>query len=205
MSIATLGARAPSAEREDQPRSSHVPLTDPLGIAIQNQGPALYLRLDESAGPTAVDSSSGGHNGTYTGVSQFNVPGVPGGNDGAISFWPQPALPFHTVSLTGNVDYTALTVVTFLRIFVNTFAVSEVPASASNTNAFGWALQFSSADNLLHWLCGSVAGYQDMPLPSTAGYYNDGNWHMIALTRHVGSLQMNGFVDGAFVAQKAMA
>jgi len=78
------GARA--RHEVASPSSMSAAIGSPYASAILADHPSIYYRLDETAGPTAFDSSGQGQNGQYGAGVTYNVPGALAGDpDTAVS------------------------------------------------------------------------------------------------------------------------
>lgn len=131
------------------------------------------------------------------------VQGVPGGSAVAPSCFPQVTTPpLHGVALTsGSVDFARVTAACWFRTHVNSFAASEVLASATRSSIEGWYFQFNSADNLLHFGVGTSGGFVTITDPRGVAQYNNGLWHLAVGTRDSFAASAQLYVDGVLVAQ----
>jgi len=118
-------------------------MVSPLATAILALSPTVYLQLDDPNGPAASDSSGNGHPGVYNGITQFGIDGVPGGQDTAVSGFPQSVSSPHRINLANNfIDASSFSWMIWLRYF--SFTVSETPLSATPNNTTGWYFQWNS-------------------------------------------------------------
>src|SRR5271166_1533419 len=73
--------------------------------AVLAKNPIAYWRLGEAAGPTAVDETGNGHNGTYIGIPTLGQPGaIQGDSNTAVQFTGG-----NYVEIEDSVDFSQLT------------------------------------------------------------------------------------------------
>ncbi len=165
--------------------------------------PLVYLKLGDTSGTTAVDSSGNGRNGTYLNSPTLNQSGIPGSADGAVLldgtndnvsvptnsiYWPSA-----TVSVTIECWYKGTDVGTTLAagtVGPKAFVAANVGGSDKR-----YVLGLDGA--------GKVRCYTDAQYivtgPSTTTV-NDNNWHHIVLTITASSYDTELYVDGTLQA-----
>lgn len=162
--------------------------------------PKLFLRLNETSGSTANDSSGLGHNGTFNGTNTIlNQPGIDG--DG-------PAIATGTttsdyVNVPDHADLNptaAITVEAWVKGFYS-WAAGDQAVIAQKWNQY--SVRYDSGTNLLYWSIwtGSTRrdctfAMVDTALPITFDWRNDHNFHHIVCTWDDAIDTMAIYVDG---------
>ncbi|MEX0642954.1 MAG: LamG domain-containing protein [Pirellulales bacterium] len=146
-----------------------------------------HWRLQETAGTTAVDTSSFGNNGTYTNSPALATStAVPA--DGAISAKFDGNNDYVAIPNESNFDFTgAMSVACWIK--VDTFDVDSQAIVTKGNSA--WRLTRSGTTNFLRFSC---SGLSTNSVASTVSV-NDGQWHHVAGV-YTGS-QLRIYIDGA--------
>lgn len=141
-----------------------IPVVTPYMASVLTDSPSLYYRLDDTAGPTAVDSSGNRNDGTYSasGITYSQTGALTNETDNAIQV------------TSGNMNDTAGTVAatspSTVELWFNSTATSF---GLIITPAAG--LEVVGSGSGLHWYNsggGSAAG------PSFPYAVDDGKWHL---------------------------
>jgi len=157
--------------------------------------PVAYYRFEEVAGTSALDSSGGGNNGTYTNGPVLAQAGLP-----------QLGL---AVSFDGVNDHvvTPRTVATdfTLEMWVRSTATSPVGAQAFQGDGLLWSDVGGSANDFVFAALNDRAafftGNPDTTVIGTTAI-NDGIWHHVVATRTMGGTKQV-YVDGVLQATGA--
>ena len=169
--------------------------SNPIAQFANGSAPRAYLRLDESSGSTASDSSGNGWNGTLVGGSTWAA--------GKIN---------NAVSLSGTTNYaslpggvvagmTACTISAWVKPTSNSnwarlfdFGTSATPGA--NTGAYMFVAPRDGSGNLRFSI--TTAGYNSEKLITTTTFPAAGVWSHVAvvLTGSTGTLYLNGTAVG---------
>ena len=168
-----------------------------------------YL-FDEGSGTTVIDTGApGGNNGVLMGASPPTFVAGPSNSsrDFALKFTgdgqynrPLAANPNGIVQLTSNLD-TILGGTASLAAWVKTTQVGSAPPSQSfDDPAISGSEQFGAADDIRWGFLDSSGrigiGPGDGPSALSSAPVNDGQWHLVVLTRDAGTGQLQVYVDG---------
>jgi hypothetical protein len=185
--------------------SCHSAVRDIGGGGITGSSPASrYYKLDETAGPTAADSSGSAAHGTYYGGVTFSAAG-PCPRDGA-----------KAVTLNGSTGYigTSAPVASptvfsleiwfrttttrggmIMNLATTTSGASTVTGNSSDPDK---GLYMTDTGRLAFSVRSGVNATAISPAPS----YNDGQWHLVTVTMS-SSAGARMYVDGALAASNA--
>lgn len=155
--------------------------------------PLVYLRLGESSGTTAADSSGNSRNGTYVGSPTLGVAGaISGDANTAVTF--DGSTQAVTVPSTGlpttDVDQTIECWVKFTSTTTGLFVAGRDVSSSTR----GVCIRTGTVAGTL--MCGNTVGTS----PQSTGTYNDGNWHHVVGLRHQSAGTFELYVDNVSVA-----
>ena len=166
---------------------------------VLGDSPSVYYRLDESAGPTAHDSSPNGINATYasSGVTYGTAGGIVGDPDTAVTLGNinAPTIRASDTSLpSGSAART-------IEFWMNSL-------SASNTGemVLGYGTNSGRGDFEVWYVQRGTLLFTDGTdsLPVNASYsFADGNWHQIAFT-YDGATNLAFFLDGQHIGSATL-
>lgn len=168
------------------------------GAVILADGPVGYYRLDEASGPTIVDSSGGGADGTYAGTPVF-------GEDGALPE-PNDAVRFEGSPDSGSVP----------RTISDDFSIETWVKTTQTTSSIN-AQWYTGAPLVGAEVCGGATDFGLNELGGRAGFgtgssdsgdhtsvssapINDGAWHHVVATREKATGIKKVYVDGQLSA-----
>ena len=163
------------------------------GTAVCADSPTQYLRLNESSGTTATDSSGNSHNGAYTSSNvSYSVTGpTQVGEDGITLASGGYITAFSSYSTLGSADN-----LTWEIWFKTTAtALSQIAGFSNGTNGYGGAyIGYPTAGQVE---CDYYA-LGDYATTASATTYNDGAWHLLdcTLVATGGSTALTAYVDG---------
>lgn len=180
--------------------SAHVPFSAATGYAAEvlADSPLVYLRLGESSGTTASDSSGNGRDGTYYGIPTLGSSGAVSGGDTA-------------VSLDGTND--AITLGDASWMDVTTFTVElwvKLPSSGVQpVTALVWRGNTSLSVQSSWWINKSATtGYVNFSIDTNTGgggiyqvntteTFADDTWHHIVGVCDDTAKEMSLYIDGS--------
>ncbi|NOJ60758.1 LamG-like jellyroll fold domain-containing protein, partial [Arthrobacter sp. 260] len=162
------------------------------GEAVQASGPLNYWRLGESAGNSALDSSSNCVAGTYYNAVTRGVPGaINGSTDTGATFNGVNAGTAGATRITNPTEYST-------ELWFNT-----TTEAGGQLVGFGESRSGTSARNDRHVMMetdGRLTFAVNPGTPTavtTTGTYNDGQWHHLVATQGADGMRL--YVDGAEV------
>ena len=155
---------------------------------VMSNSPLSYYRLSEAGGPTAIDSSSQGNNGTYSssGITYSVAGAVSGDSDHAISA----AGSGGAVTASAS-SLPSTTLPRTIEVWFKSGVADLYLVSYGNLN-----LRLYSATTHVQW--DDSNGTHDMAAPYTLG---DNNWHLVDLASGGGNTDV--FVDGQLIRSSA--
>lgn len=161
-----------------------------------------YWRLGEASGPTTVDASGNGRDGTAAGGVTFGQPGMTPDHNTAVRFDGLTG----TISM-GNVVAAAFTGAFTVEAWVKMTATSALSMIVSKSAApAGWGLAEFSGNGKFQFFAYTSAPAAVFDL-QTVAQYNNGLWHHVVGT-WTGTTATNGvklYVDGGLAAQATAA
>ncbi|WP_304504479.1 PKD domain-containing protein [Allobranchiibius sp. GilTou73] len=166
--------------------------TDAYGKAVYNSNPALYWRLDDTAGSTAADASANGETGVYSGGVTLGQPGALGSQGTAATF-------NGTDGTIGSSDPVSNPTVYSEELWFNT-----TTTAGGKLIGFGDQQSGNSGNYDRHVYMTPDGRLNFGVYPGSASIitspnsYNDGAWHHMVATQ--GPDGMNLYVDGQDVA-----
>lgn len=169
--------------------------------------PVGYWRLDETTGTVATDSSTGAHNGTYTGGFTLAQPGALADGDRATLF--DGSSGFVDMGNVGSLAFTgAFSLEAWIKTTAASYAIIASKTLAASTNdGYVLLMDAGSGPGKIRFYCVVTGGGTILWDFKTTLAYNDGNWHHVVATWN-GTTGANGvkiFVDGVQVAQATAA
>jgi RHS repeat-associated protein len=169
----------------------HVGATDPYSTAVLANSPAIYYRLDDSSGTTAVDSSGNGHDGTYDGSVTLSVAGALVGSantavQGAGSW---------SITQGGSSLPTGSAARTY-EVWLKTTYGADHTLIGTGDHAGNHQFDIQIHDDTGLRLVGDGGATTGLTLPWP---YDDGVWHLIDVSFSSGSAAI--FLDGQEVGQ----
>jgi 4-amino-4-deoxy-L-arabinose transferase-like glycosyltransferase len=170
--------------------SKTVPDGQPYSRAVLSHSPLIYLRLDETAGSVAADSSGNGHAGSYVGGPRL-------GAHALVSAQPGRAVAFHGfrqyVSVPGGTwmdvpDYS-------VAVWLQGTRPGEYLFSRDDFVQKVWNLQLDESGHLRFVTYASFGG-AGQSVDSRA-VYDDGRPHLAVCVKDAGTMRL--YVDGRLV------
>lgn len=156
-------------------------LGNPFALEMMEDSPRAFWRLNENSGPTAIDSSGNGYNGTYVGSPTFSQSDpITDGEDGAVQF------PFNAYVDAGTgpaiVGTGAFTVELFFKALGGAAAYNFF-----QQNPFGAIysinIQMQADGDLVFW---TERSGLDSTVVTSGVNFRDGNWHHLVCRRSAG-------------------
>lgn len=176
-------------------------------LEVLTDFPRIYLRLGESSGTTAADSSGNGRTGAYTNGPTLGVTGALVGDANT------------AVTLDGSNDYVAISAASWMNIadysvevwFKSTSTTAGVYFATRDNAVTGtkiWGLGFNNTagdGKVVFVTWSSVSGSLFQPLYSTTAGFNDGAWHHVVAVKsgNMVLLYVDGVLENSSTAYSA--